>query len=115
MEVWAEDEARLGLKPVTRPTWWPKGQRPRSCGRTRYEWLDAYGFVRPRTGESFTLLHPRVRVERMSMIGREYRLTRDMEQAAKAFGLDLAPQSITLRQAYADAPGQATFVWRMGY
>ena len=51
----------------------------------------------------------------LSMIGREYRLTKDMEQAAKTFGLRLAPQSITLRQAYADAPGQATFVWRMGY
>ena len=51
----------------------------------------------------------------LSMIGRDYRLTRDMEQAAKTFGLRLAPQSITLRQAYADAPGQASFVWRMGY
>lgn len=51
----------------------------------------------------------------LSMIGREYKLTRDMEQAAKSFGLDLAPHSVTLRQAHADAPGQATFVWRMGY
>lgn len=51
----------------------------------------------------------------LSMIGREYRLTKDMEQAAETFGLRLAPQPVTLRQAYADAPGQATFVWRMGY
>jgi len=65
VEVWAEDEARLGLKPITRRMWWLKGVRPRSCGRTRYEWLYVYGFVRPRTGESFTLIQPRVRVERM--------------------------------------------------
>lgn len=66
MEVRAEDEARLGLKPITRRMWWRKGIRPRSCGRTRYEWLYVYGFVRPRTGESFTVFHPRVRVERMA-------------------------------------------------
>ena len=66
VEVWAEDEARLGLKPITRRVWWPKGTRPRSGGRTRYEWLYVYGFVRPRTGESFTVFHPRVRVERMA-------------------------------------------------
>jgi len=66
VEVWAEDEARLGLKPITRRVWGVRGQRPRSCGRTRYEWLYVYAFVRPRTGESFTVLQPRVRVERMA-------------------------------------------------
>ena len=66
VEVWAEDEARLGLKPIARRVWSPKGQRPRSCGRTRYEWLYVYGFVRPRTGESFTVVQPRVRVEQMA-------------------------------------------------
>src|SRR5205823_5526540 len=56
VEVWAEDEARLGLKPITRRVWWLKGCRPRSSGRTRYEWLYVYGFARPRTGEPFTAL-----------------------------------------------------------
>ena len=28
VEVWAEDEARLGLKPITRRVWWLKGCRP---------------------------------------------------------------------------------------
>jgi transposase len=66
VEVWAEDEARLGLKPITRRMWWLKGIRPRSGGRTRYEWLYVYGLVRPNTGESFTVIQPRVRVERMA-------------------------------------------------
>lgn len=66
VEVWAEDEARLGWKPITRRMWWPKGSRPRSCGRTRYEWLYVYGVVRPRTGLSFTVFQPRVQVERMA-------------------------------------------------
>ena len=65
VEVWAEDEARLGLKPITRRVWWLKGRRPRSCGRTKYEWLYVYGFARPRTGDTFTTILPRVNVERM--------------------------------------------------
>lgn len=51
----------------------------------------------------------------LSMVGREYRLTKDMREAARLLQMSLATQAITLRQAYADAPGQATFVWRMGY
>ena len=66
VEVWAQDEARLGLKPIARRVWAPKGQRPRWCGRTRYQWLYLYGFVRPKTGNTFGVLLPRVRAERMS-------------------------------------------------
>jgi transposase len=66
VEVWAQDEARLGLKPIARRVWALKGQRPRSCGRTRYQWLYLYGFVRPKTGHTFGVLLPRVRTERMS-------------------------------------------------
>ncbi|MDX1926258.1 MAG: ParA family protein [Pirellulaceae bacterium] len=49
----------------------------------------------------------------LSMVGREYRLTKDMYSAAAALNLRLALTAITLRQAHADAPGQATYVWRM--
>jgi hypothetical protein len=66
VELWAQDEARLGLKPITRRVWAPRGRRPRSCGRTRYEWLYLYGFVRPRTGQTFGVLLPRVNAGRMS-------------------------------------------------
>ena len=66
VEVWAEDEARLGLKPVTRRVWWLKGCRPTSSGRTKYEWLYVYGFTRPATGDTFTVILPRVKVERMA-------------------------------------------------
>jgi transposase len=66
VELWAQDEARLGLKPITRRVWALRGQRPRSCGRTRYQWLYLYGFVRPKTGHTFGVLLPRVKTERMS-------------------------------------------------
>jgi len=63
--VWAQDEARFGLKPIARRVWSLKGRRPRSCGRTRYEWLYVYGFARPGTGQTFTAILPRVNAERM--------------------------------------------------
>lgn len=50
----------------------------------------------------------------LSMVGKDFRLTKDMRQAADALKLTLAATQVTLRQAYADAPGQSTLVWRMG-
>ena len=52
VEVWAFDEHRLGLKPVLRRQWAPRGQRPVAVGRHRYEWLYLYGFVHPATGKA---------------------------------------------------------------
>jgi len=50
----------------------------------------------------------------LSMIGKNYRLTQDMKDAAAALKLPLAKSTLTLRQIYADAPGQAKVVWQMG-
>ena len=50
----------------------------------------------------------------LSMVGKNYRLTRDMEDAAAALKLPRARTPIILRQVYADAPGQGTVVWHMG-
>lgn len=50
----------------------------------------------------------------LSMVGPNYRLTRDMKEAAEALELALASCPLTLRQIYADAPGQAAVVWNLG-
>jgi chromosome partitioning protein len=50
----------------------------------------------------------------LSMVGKTYRLTQDMKAAAAALDLPLAKTALTLKQIYADAPGQGTVVWRMG-
>jgi hypothetical protein len=63
--VWAGDEARLGLRPIARRVWSLRGRRPRSGGRTRYDGLYVYGFARPRTGQTFCVLLPRVNAARM--------------------------------------------------
>jgi chromosome partitioning protein len=48
----------------------------------------------------------------LSMVCKTYRLTRDMKAAA--LKLPLAKTALTLRQTYADAPGQGAVVWRLG-
>jgi transposase len=58
--VWAIDEHRLGLKPIRRRVWAPKGQRPIALGHHRYKWLYVTAFVHPTTGETFWYLTSRV-------------------------------------------------------
>jgi hypothetical protein len=48
----AEDEHRLGLKPVRRRVWAPVGQRPVALGHHRYQWLHVVAFVQPTSGEA---------------------------------------------------------------
>jgi hypothetical protein len=38
VELWAEDEARLGLKPVIRRVWAPVGKRPVARFKRGYKW-----------------------------------------------------------------------------
>lgn len=50
----------------------------------------------------------------LSMVGKNYRLTQDMKDAAKALHLPMASTAMILRQIYADAPGQGAVVWNLG-
>jgi chromosome partitioning protein len=50
----------------------------------------------------------------LSMVGKTYRLTQDMKDAAEALELPVAKTSLTLKQIYADAPGQGAVVWQLG-
>ena len=79
VQLWAEDEARLGLKPVIRRVWAPVvGKRPvarfkRGYKWTTYLWTYLYGFVRrPESGEVFWLILPTVNVELFSMALKEF-------------------------------------------
>lgn len=72
VELWAEDEARLGLKPVIRRVWASAGQRPIARLKRGYEWTYLYGFVRPTTGEVYWLILPTVNKELFSMALHEF-------------------------------------------
>lgn len=50
----------------------------------------------------------------LSMVGKNYRLTKDMKDAAAALNLPMTDSAMILRQIYADAPGQGEVVWNMG-
>ena len=58
VEVWSEDEARFGLKPILRRVWSPEGERPVAEVDVRYEWLWLYAATHPRTGRVFWLVLP---------------------------------------------------------
>ena len=50
----------------------------------------------------------------LSMVGRNYRLTKDMKDAAASLNLPMAKTPLILRQIYADAPGQGAVVSKLG-
>jgi transposase len=67
VQLWAEDEARLGLKPVIRRVWAPVGKRPVARFKRGYKWTYLYGFVQPESGGVYWLILPTVSVELFSI------------------------------------------------
>ena len=72
VELWAEDEARLGLKPVTRRVWAPVGERPVARFKRGYKWTYLYGFVHPKSGRVFWMILPTVNTELFSLALEEF-------------------------------------------
>ena len=68
VEVWAFDQHRLGVKPVLRRQWAPRGERPVAVGRHRYERLYLHGFVHPGTGEVVWFIRTGVDAELLSAV-----------------------------------------------
>ncbi len=72
IEIWAQDEARLGLQPITRKIWFTKGKRPIASQCRHYQWLYSYTFVHPADGDSFWLLLPQVSIPIMNLALKEF-------------------------------------------
>lgn len=72
IEIWAQDEARLGLQPILRRMWSPKGKRPIAKQTRKYQWIYAYSFVHPLTGKSFWLTLPSVSTVLMNLALKEF-------------------------------------------
>ena len=60
VELWTTDQHRIGLKPILRRVWSPRGQRPRASVQHRYQWCYLYAFVHPGSGRTWWLLLPTV-------------------------------------------------------
>ncbi len=52
VELWCEDEHRLGLHPVNPMVWVPRGEQPVAKVNWKFEWLWLVGFVHPHSGET---------------------------------------------------------------
>jgi transposase len=113
--LWTQDEMRLGLKPVVRRVWAPRGQRPVARVKRRYEWLYLYGFVRPSTGELHWLILPTVNVEVFSLAlahfarevgaGKDKRILLVLDQAGWHTGKEVeVPEGIELEFLPAHSP-----------
>lgn len=60
VEIWCEDEHRVGLQPLTRRVWVEEGEQPIAGVNWKREWLWLYAFVQPQTGETYWWLLPYV-------------------------------------------------------
>ncbi len=60
LQLWFEDEARVGNKGRICHRWWLKGQRAPGLCQRGYQWAYIFAAVRPATGEDFTLVLPGV-------------------------------------------------------
>lgn len=75
VELWTQDEARLGLKPILRRQWSPRGARPIATARPAYEWLWLYAAVHPASGRVFWLVLPYLNAQLMQRFLDEFART----------------------------------------
>lgn len=68
VELWASDEHRIGLIPILRKVYAPKGQRPVIRVQPRYEWLYLYGFVHPQTGQTHWYILPELNTAALNLV-----------------------------------------------
>ena len=78
IELWCEDEHRLGLQPILRRVWTPIGEQPIAGVKPQYQWLWLYGFVHPESGENYWWILLSVNTELFSQVladfAREFQL-----------------------------------------
>jgi DDE superfamily endonuclease len=75
LEIWFQDEARIGQKGTLTRLWAKKGTRPRAVRDTRYQWAYLFGAVCPERRLGAGLVMPYANTEAM---------TKHLEEIAKA-------------------------------
>ena len=66
LEVWFQDEARVGQKGTLTRIWARKGSRPRKPRDTRYEWAYIFGAVCPARATGAAIVMPYADTEAMN-------------------------------------------------
>lgn len=67
MQLWFEDEARVGNKGRVCHRWWRRGERPPGVQQLGYQWAYIFTAIRPATGEDVTLVLPCVNANAMQV------------------------------------------------
>ncbi|WP_158972432.1 transposase [Paraglaciecola sp. L3A3] len=58
VDIWFQDEARIGQQNTTTRLWANKGSRPRAVKQQQFEYAHLFGAVCPATGETEALITP---------------------------------------------------------
>lgn len=66
LEIWFQDEARVGQQGTLTRIWARRGTRPRAPRDTRYQWAYIFGAVCPARGTAAGLVLPLVNTEAMN-------------------------------------------------
>lgn len=66
VEVWLQDEARIGQQGTLTRVWAERGSRPSAVRQTEYEWAYLFAAVNPLTGASSALIAPTVNTHYMN-------------------------------------------------
>ncbi len=72
VELWCEDEHRIGLQPLTRRVWAEAGQAPIAKVNWKREWLWLYALVCPHTGETYWWILPHVNHQIFSRVLQDF-------------------------------------------
>jgi hypothetical protein len=67
IEVWWQDEARVGQQGTLTRVWAKRGTRPRAVRDRRYTWAYLFGAVCPERGAGAAVVLPHVNVEAMNI------------------------------------------------
>ena len=106
VQVWVQDEARVGQQGTLTRVWAERGSRPCAVKQTEYEWAYVFAAVNPLTGASSALIAPTVNTAFMNEhlrflsaeAGAGVHVVLVLDQAGWHVAKDLkVPANITLR------------------
>ena len=66
VQVWFQDEARIGQQGTLTKVWAQTGSRPTAVKQTEYQWCYLFAAVNPLTGESSAIVAPTVHTTLMN-------------------------------------------------
>jgi hypothetical protein len=91
VELWSTDEHRIGLQPVLRKVWPPKGQRPHITVQPRYQWLYLCAFVQPQTGRTVWYILPELTTRAFALVLQSFARAHTSPDKLILLVLDQAP------------------------